>query len=110
MDSDITLSGISYSGGKASFTVSMPSTGPDYILDYYSIKNPGKGVYTAGSSFSLELNAPAGGTYTGVAWRFDGKEVTGSSVALTAGAHTVEAVVTLSETKRQTVVLEINVK
>ena len=110
VDSDITLSGISYAGGKASFTVSTPSTGPDYILDYYSIKNPGKGSYSAGASFALELNAPAGGTYTGVAWRFDGKEVTGSSVALTAGAHTVEAVVTLSDGKTQTVTLELNVK
>ena len=111
MDSDITLSGISYSGGKVSFTVTMPSTGPDYILDYYSIKNPGKGVYTKGGTFALELNVPAGSTDSGVKWYFDDAEVTGTSVTLsTAGSHTVEAEVSLAGGKKQMVTLEIEVK
>ena len=111
VDSDITLSGISYSGGKVSFTVTMPSTGPDYILDYYSIKNPGKGVYTKGGTFALELNVPAGSTDSGVKWYFDDAEVTGTSVTLsTAGSHTVEAEVSLAGGKKQMVTLEIEVK
>ncbi len=108
VDSEISLSGITYANLKASFTVTMPA--PASLLNYYTIKNPGKGVYAAGASFALELNEVADRPYSSVEWRLDGTKVTGSSVALTAGAHTVEAVVTLSNGKRQTVVLEINVQ
>ncbi len=106
VDSSISLSGISYAGGQVAFTVTMPSAG----LDYYSIQNPGDGTYTAGSDFKLLLDAPEGGSYTGVKWYFDDAEVSGASVTLTAGSHTVEAEITLSGGKKQIVTLDIKVQ
>ncbi len=88
------------------FRVTMPSAG----LSYYSISNPGKGSYTAGSPFALALNEVDGLSYTSVEWRLDGSAVSGPSVTLTAGAHTVEAVVHLQDGKRQTVTLELIAK
>ena len=107
VDSAISLSGITYSGGKASFTVTMPAVAGN--LKYYTIKNPGKGVYAAGDSFALELNEVADSPYSSVEWRLDGAKVTGASVTLTAGDHTVEAVISLQDGKRQTVSLELKV-
>lgn len=106
VDSDITLSGISYAGRQVAFTVTVPGTG----LDYYSIDNPGKGSYQAGTTFQLQLNAPDGGSYSGVEWYFDDEKVTGTSVSLTAGTHTVEAVISLTGGKTQTVTLEMKVQ
>ena len=108
VDSDITLSEISYSGGKVTFTVAGEST---YVLDYYSIQNPGGGVYAKDAAFSLKLNEPEGGSYSAVKWYYDDTEVTGASVSLTAaGWHTVEAVLTLPGGKTQTVTLDIRVE
>ena len=104
--SSVSLSNIAYAGGEVTFRVTMPSAG----LSYYSISNPGKGSYTAGSSFALTLNEVADLPYTSVEWRLDGSAVSGPSVTLTAGAHTVEAVVHLQDGKRQVVTLEVNAK
>ena len=106
-DSAVLLSNIRYADGQVTFRVAMPYT---YTLDYYSVKNPGKGSYTAGSTFALELNEVASRPYTKVEWRFDGTQVAGPSVTLTAGAHCIEAVLTLQNGQRETVTLEINVK
>ena len=106
VESDISLSGITYSGRKVSFTVTMPSAG----LSYYSISNPGKGNYTAGSSFALALNEVEGLQVINVEWRLDGAVVSGPSVTLTAGAHTVEADIETPGGRRQIVTLEINAK
>ena len=113
VDSDITLSNISYSGGKVSFTVTMPTIEPDCTagLDYYSIQNPGDGVYAQGGSFALALNDVPSRPYSAVQWYFDGVEAAGESVPLTAaGLHTVEAVITLQDGKTQTVTLELEVE
>ena len=104
--SSVSLSNIAYAGGEVTFRVTMPSAG----LSYYSISNPGKGSYTAGSSFALTLNEVADLPYTSVEWRLDGSAVSGPSVTLTAGTHTVEAVVHLKDGKRQVVTLEVNAK
>ncbi len=104
--SSVSLSNIAYAGGEVTFRVTMPSAG----LSYYSISNPGKGSYTAGSPFALALNEVDGLSYTSVEWRLDGSAVSGPSVTLTAGAHTVEAVVHLQDGKRQVVTLELIAK
>ena len=104
VESSVSLSGIAYAGGQVTFHVTMPSAG----LSYYSISNPGKGSYRAGSSFALALNEVADLPYTSVEWRLDGSAVSGPSVTLTAGAHTVEAVVSLQNGKRQVVTLELS--
>lgn len=106
VDSSVSLSNISYSGGQVSFTATVQNP---YALDYFSIKNPGNGSYMAGTSFPLALNEVANHPYTSVEWRLDGTKVTGSTVTLTAGAHTVEAVISLQDGKRQIVTLELKV-
>ena len=111
VESDITLSGISYAGRQVAFTVSMPSTGPDYILDYYSIKNPKGGAYSKGDAFALELEAPQEGSYSALKWYYDDTEVSGTSVALSqSGHHVIEAEITLTGGKKQIVTLEIEVQ
>lgn len=104
--SDVSLSNIAYTGGQVTFTAKLPSAG----LDYYSIQNPGGGVYPAGGSFTLALDAPEGSSYSEVKWYFDDKAVSGTSVSLTAGSHTVEAEISLSGGKKQVVTLEIKVQ
>ena len=100
--SDISLSGIAYAANSASFTVTMPSAG----LSYYTIKNPGKGRYKAGDTFTLALNE-GGEPYSNLAWRFDGTAASSGTVTLTAGSHTVEVDIRLQSGKTQTVTLEI---
>ncbi len=106
VDSDITLSNIKYSGDVVSFSVSVPSE----ELDYAVIANPGGGIYQAGKYFSLELVQPEHNAVSSVAWFFDDEPVNGSSVLLSAGSHTVEAVFTLSSGQTGTVTLEITAK
>ena len=90
-----------------SFTVTIPAVASN--LKYYTVKNPGKGVYAAGTSFALELNEVANRPYSSVEWHLDGAKVTGPTVTLTAGSHTVEAVISLQDGKRQTATLELKV-
>ena len=104
VDSDVLLSDIRYNNGQVSFAVTT------YSLDFYTIMNPGNGNYQAGATFDLRLNEPKGRPYSSVAWRYDGAQVTDTSVTLTAGAHCIEAVVTLQDGKRQVVTLDITVK
>lgn len=104
--SSMSLSNIVYDDNTVTFTAKLPSDG----LDYYSIKNPRVGTYPAGSSFALELDGPAGGSYSNVKWYFDDVEVSGPSVSLKAGNHTVEAEITFSDGKKQIVTLEIKVQ
>ena len=105
-DGEITLSNIAFSGSKVTFTVSGVS---GFELEYPYISNPGKGSYSAGSSFALTLNTPGGyGTVSSVSWTLDGKVVSGSSVSLTSGHHTVEASVTLESGKKDIVSLELD--
>ena len=107
VDSPLKLSNISYAGGQVTFTVTVPAAG----LDYYSIQNPGDGVYAKGGSFALALNDVPSRPYSAVQWYFDGAEVAGASVPLTAaGLHTVEAVITLQDGKSQTITLDLYVQ
>lgn len=102
VDSPIALSNIQFANNQSTFAVSgIPS------LDYAVIANPGKGVYTAGSSFKLALNEPESRPSQSVSWFFDDEPVSGSSVVLTAGKHVVEAVVTVSGGGTDVVTLEI---
>lgn len=104
--SDVSLSDIAFDGTQVTFTAKLPSAG----LDYFSIRNPGDGVYNAGSTFSLALDAPEGGSYSSVKWYFDDAAVSGESVSLTAGSHVIEAEVSLAGGKKQIVTLEIKVQ
>ena len=91
VDSDIKLSNISYSNNQVTLYATVPSN----VLNYNVIANPGNGVYTAGSSFALELEESEAQPVSSVAWYFDDEPVSGPSVTLPAGTHVVEAHLTL---------------
>ena len=106
VDSDITLSNISYSNDQVSFTVTVPSE----ELAYNVIANPGNGVYNAGDIFTLAIEESEARAVVSTAWYYDDEPVTGESVVLTAGQHVIEAVLTFALGGTQTVTLEITVQ
>jgi len=65
-------------------------------------------LYSAGSSFALELVESAAQPVASVAWYFDDEPVTGSSVSLKAGTHVVEAHLTLVSGATQ--ILELTIE
>ena len=91
VESDIRLSNISYS--SADNQVTLYATVPSSTLNYNVIANPGNGVYSAGSSFALELETSEAQPVSSVEWYFDDEPVPSpvTSVTLTAGTHEVEA-------------------
>lgn len=95
--SQVSLSNISYADNTVTFYATVPSA----TLNYNVIENPGNGIYSAGSSFALNLVESAAQPVSSVAWYFDDEPVSGTSVTLTAGTHVVEAHLTLAsgETK-----------
>ena len=102
IEGDITFSDISYADGLVTLQAYVP-TGD---LDYVTIADAGS--YTAGSRFNFALNQPEDVEVpVSVAWYFDDEPVQADSVTLTAGNHTVEAVLTLKDGSRQVVSLEI---
>ncbi|MBR4809155.1 MAG: M6 family metalloprotease domain-containing protein [Bacteroidales bacterium] len=105
VDSSVTLKNISYSGGVVTFFADAPSA----ELDYSVIANPGNGVYSAGDSFDLSLVEGEKRRVASVQWYFDDEPVSGDSVVLRAGAHTVEAVITLYSGATDTLTLDITV-
>ena len=108
VESDLYFTDISYGSNQVTMKVHLPG------LDYHTIANPGDGVYELGSEFLLELvESSSAPEVQRVTWLFDGVEVqvlpTGATaVTLTEeGVHLVEAVLTLSDGRSQTVSLEI---
>jgi len=107
VSSSITLSSIAYGSGTSTFTVSgVPSS----ALDYHVIANPGKGVYTAGSSFTLALEEAEDRPVASVSWTLDNTPVSGASVVLTAGSHVIEATVKLQDGRTEILTLELTAK
>lgn len=108
VDSDIVISNISYSNNQVTLYATVPSN----TLNYNVIANPGNGVYTAGSSFALELEQSDVQPVDSVEWFVDDEPVssalTGDSVTLTAGTHVIEARLTL--TSGETKILELAVQ
>ncbi len=103
------VDGITYANGRASWEVkttrSMEATGYSYIAD------PGEGNYHAGDSFPLTLVAATGdkapaGT---IQWSLDGDPVSGTSVTLPAGRHTLEASFTTSKGTTKKISLDLDV-
>ena len=60
-------------------------------LGFNHIANPGNGTYAAGDSFEFSLVRYEDDPPSSVEWTFDGEAVSGDSVTLSAGSHTVEA-------------------
>jgi M6 family metalloprotease-like protein len=75
-----------------------------------AIADPGKGQYTAGDAFHLQMQLPEGISVSSEEWFFDGKEKTGAkSVSLPAGSHTVTAVLHYADGSTETFDLVIDV-
>ena len=104
VETDVRLSDITFADNQSRFTVGGIAPGR---LDFPYIANPGRGSYAAGSSFPLEVVMPEGQELQSVRWKLDGKGVSGSSVDLPAGSHTLEANVTLADGKSYQVKLEL---
>ena len=83
-----------------------PDTGYNYIAD------PGNGSYSAGESFSLTLVETTGDRKPSgaIQWYFDDEPVSGQSVRLTSGEHTVAARFTTKEGNTKVVELELSVQ
>ena len=101
----VSFSGIAF----ADDLVTLRATLPSGDLDYVTIADSGS--YRAGGRFTFELvgseNAVAPAS---VVWYFDDEPAGADSVTLTAGAHTVEAVLTQADGSRSVLTLEIEVK
>ncbi|MBQ9410895.1 MAG: M6 family metalloprotease domain-containing protein [Bacteroidales bacterium] len=104
VESAISFSNIALNGNVVTFDVSGVVTAG---LDYPYIANPGKGVYTAGSDFALDVVTPDGDNPSEVSWKMDGEPVGGTSVNLSAGSHKIEAAVTMDGGKTYVVTLEL---
>ncbi len=104
--SDIQLSDISYSGNKVTLYATVPSS----TLNYNVIANPNSGLYPEGYVFPLELVTSQAQPVSSVSWYFDDEPVSASSVVLTAGAHVVEAHLTLVSGETKIVELTLQVQ
>lgn len=105
VESEITLSGITYAANQVTLTATVPFDG----IDYNVISNPGSGHYSSGDRFSFELEESASRPVQSVVWYYDDEPVQADSVTLTSGAHTVEAHLTLVSGNVKIVTLEITV-
>ena len=102
VDSSIELSNIAFSNNKVTLHAFVPTS----TLGYNVISNPGNGVYTAGSTFNLNLTN-GGWNVSSVSWFLDDEPVSGTSVTLTAGTHVIEAHITLASGESR--ILELNI-
>ncbi len=78
----------------------IPSSIPDLGFTY--IYAP-KRSFSAGDEFEFVLATPSGVKASKIVWVFDGMVKSASSVTLTSGKHTVEARVTYSDGKTETI-------
>ena len=102
------ITNIAYNASTAQVTMKVSI--PTGELDWFVIDNPGKGSYAAGTVFDLNIVSPESVVPTAVNWFFDDEPVSGTSVVLSAGAHCIEAVITLDNGLKQTLTLEISVQ
>lgn len=77
----------------------MSVVSPFTSLGIKVISNPGQGEpYSAGTEFTFAFENPfAGGVAASTIWYFDGVQTSDPSVVLTAGTHTIKAVVTYAD-------------
>ena len=78
-------------------------------IGYNSI-DPGPGIYKAGNRLDLRLREAFSRKPASVSWFYDGDAVTGTSVTLAAGVHTVEARLEYENGSTEVLEMEIEVK
>ena len=104
VEGDVTFRDIAYSDGKVSLYAQVPSD----ELDYNTIA--AEGPYRAGDRFSFALVEAEGRHPSEVIWYFDDEPVQADSVTLTAGDHTVEAILSYADGRTSRLMLEITVQ
>ena len=105
--SDLYLDEVSWYDLGANVLVSVELEPIIGEAEYNTIDNPGKGVYSAGDTFTFALNESTVFIPASVLWYFDDEPVSGDSLVLTAGEHVVTADITLTDGTRKVVELEI---
>jgi len=106
------LTAIEYRNG----TVSMNAYNPSSVVHEesltahgYSYIDLGEDGFVAGESLELKLACPDDAVPSSISWYFDGKTVSGASVALVQGIHTIKARLTYSDGRKETISAEIKV-
>ena len=77
------------------------------IMGYNSISDPKEGKYKAGDNFELKILEVSANKPSSVEWYWDGTKQSAASVPVTAGKHTVKAVLTYPANIVEEITLEI---
>lgn len=114
-ETDATISEISYSSTdkSVSFVTKYKSTPASSLqeMGFNAIADPGNGIYMAGDGFFPTLELADGQNPSSVSWSFDGNGLSGNGeVTLTAGSHSIVAVLTFADGTIETLELVIQVK
>ena len=117
----VELYDISYADGQVKLSVRYegipddPEPEPEITcfgqLGMNAIEDPGMGSYAAGAEFPLALDLPDDREMpSSVHWLYDGTAVDGASVTLSAGAHTVTAILGWEDGAEEKLELLLDVK
>lgn len=114
-DTGYSFSDISYSSAdkKVSFTVTNANAPVSSFkeMGFNAIADPGNGIYAAGDGFFPQLELADGQEPSSVAWSYDGNGLSGNGeITLTAGTHSIVAVLTFANGTVETLELAIDVK
>ena len=114
-DTGYSFSDISYSSTdkKVSFTVTNANAPVSSFkeMGFNAIADPGNGIYAAGDGFFPQLELVDGQEPSSVAWSYDGNGLSGNGeITLTAGTHSIVAVLTFANGTVETLELAIDVK
>ena len=114
-DTGYSFSDISYSSTdkKVSFTVTNANAPVSSLkeMGFNAISDPGNGVYATGDGFFPQLELADGQEPSSVAWSYDGNGLSGNGeITLTAGTHSIVAVLTFANGTVETLELVIDVK
>lgn len=114
-ETDVSLSSISYSSSdkKVSLYASYKSAPASSFqeMGFNAIADPGNGKYLAGDGFFPQLELASGQEPSSVSWSFDGNGLSGNGeITLTAGTHSIVAVLSYANGTKETLELVIEVK
>ena len=115
LDSSNWVSDPEYEGYALVLSASVAPSGKDELVSFAqmgipAIADPKNGLYSSSDAFQLQMQLPEGLSVSSTEWFFDGKEQTGAkSVSLSAGTHTVTAVLHYADGTTETCDLVIKV-
>ena len=115
LDSSNWVSNPEYEGYALVLSASVAPGGKDGPVSFAqmgipAIADPRNGLYSSSDAFQLQMQLPEGLSVSSTEWFFDGEEKTGAkSVSLSAGTHTVTAVLHYADGSTETFDLVIKV-